>query len=399
MSDLPTIKPERKRKRSRRSKAEPNLQAKITGIALLALSILYLYFLWRTQSFLDTLEARGGFRIPKLLFAHHEKPIGPPPDRYIVFSASIKGGQGTGNIISGLLAAHLFGEEFNRIVCVEKSYIEFHTAFEPVHPWAAEKCPDLPDRRQKDIQIINYQPPPPECWLKEYLASDKRIIYYVGNTYPRWPVIPDNFFFTHYRARPELLKILPFDKPPETVVHLRAPDSHYDERKGLDTDALKALGRELPHDTYLVTNRIAWYDEFEKEFGWRHPNWDEVAHSAFRWQSWGQKEDKDVFYATRRNTTMDRETQNLQMWADWYTILSAKRVYHTHSDFSISAIHWQNIESKTLMGYNNETKKLELVDESWRVDGETPRLVDRTVDGKGKSRLRYCDRKHLPAAR
>jgi len=64
------------------------------------------------------------------------------------------------------------------------------------------------------------------------------------------------------------------------------------------------------------------------------------------------------------------------MWADWYTILTAKMVYHTHSDFSISAIHWQNIESKTIDGYDRFGHYLKLVDESWRQDGETACLVN-----------------------
>jgi hypothetical protein len=80
------------------------------------------------------------------------------------------------------------------------------------------------------------------------------------------------------------------------------------------------------------------------------------------------------------------------MWADWYTILTAEIVYHTHSDFSISAIHWQNIPSKSIDGYDPVLKELKLIEESWRVDGETPRLVDRRIDGEGTNALRKCSR-------
>jgi hypothetical protein len=212
-----------------------------------------------------------------------------------------------------------------------------------------------------------------------------------SNTYPRWPAVPDNLFLDNYRAKPELVKLLPYKESPTTVVHLREPDGKDDARKGLDNDSLKALGKTLPRDTYLVTNRVEWYDKFEKEYGWSHPEWNEVIHSALR-RSWGTRG------AAEKSKTVDKETQNLQMWCDWYTILTAKFVYHTHSDFSISAIHWQNLDSRTIIGYNATTGQLDLEEESWRVSGETERLVDRTVGGKGTSDLRLCTTKAAKTA-
>jgi hypothetical protein len=77
------------------------------------------------------------------------------------------------------------------------------------------------------------------------------------------------------------------------------------------------------------------------------------------------------------------------MWSDWYTVIMAKYVIHTHSDFSLSAIHWMNIDSKTIHGLLKDNT-LDLVDESWRVDdrqnGVTPKLSQRTKD-----QLRLCD--------
>jgi hypothetical protein len=75
------------------------------------------------------------------------------------------------------------------------------------------------------------------------------------------------------------------------------------------------------------------------------------------------------------------------MWSDWFTILRAKQVYHTHSDFSLSAIHWNEIASKTIQGIDNITGKLILTDESWRIDTSMPRLVDRVGD-----QLKNCDK-------
>jgi hypothetical protein len=434
-----------KRQRQRRSK--PNLKAKVTGILLLVVSTLYMYCLWRTQNFLETLEERGRFRVPGHLFRKHDaieavsngnllsiqmdaqrlafekasQPLQNKPsiqkdipnqlpapqehsmeDRYIVF-IPIRGGQGTGNIVAGLLAAHLLALEFNRTVCLSSLYQKFLDAFEPVNPVVIEKCPlilqgSLPTRDSDNyLTLINYYRAPDECLLKETLASDVSVLYLESNTYPRWPAIPNNMFFTNYRAKPELLKALPYRESPTTVVHLREPDGSGDARKGLDDDSLVALGKMLPRDTYLVTNRVDWYDKFEKEYGWSHPEWNEVIHSVFL-RSWGvrgsnQRESRIV-------QGVDRGTQNLQMWCDWYTMLTAKFVYHTHSDFSISAIHWQNLDSREIMGLNATTGELDLEEESWRITGETERLVDRTLGGKGTSDLRECkskDRRHVSA--
>jgi hypothetical protein len=503
MVSSPTKPRQRNRsKRKNQKHSEPNPKAKVTGILLLVAFTFYLYFLWRTQSFLDTLEEGGRFRMQALLFRKHaeaeaeaeaetetetetenasnkynfsseadvqplasaqassqllqEKPLlqgtvpnqqldqnepsmgdeyqtdiqrlasasqplqnkpamqktipdqQPAPqepstdDKFIIF-IPITGGQGTGNIIAGLLAVHLLALEFDRTVCVSPLYKKFLDAFESANPVAMEKCPklfagNLPNETDENsVRLITFGYAPNECLLKETLASDIPVLYIESNTYPRWPVIPDNFFFTNYRAKPELLKALPYKESPTTVVHLREPDGANDARQGLDDPSLEALGKMLPRDTYLVTNRVEWYDKFEKEYGWSHPEWNEVIHSAFQ-KSWG------VRGAKQREShivqTVDRDTQNLQMWCDWYTILTAKFVYHTHSDFSISAIHWQNLDSRTIMGLNATTGELELEEESWRITGETERLVDRTLGGKGTSDLRLCkvkDRRHKSA--
>lgn len=162
---------------------------------------------------------------------------------------------------------------------------------------------------------------------------------------------------------------------------MRKPDGGGDPRKGLDGESLNSLGKALPSDTYLVTNRVAWYDYFESNFRWRHPGWQSVQHSAIQELTWGRRKNQKL----QANKTSN---QTLQMWADWYVMLTAEKVYHTHSDFSISAIHWMNLDSLSLQGMENG--HLKVVNESWRVDGETIPLVDRTTDGLGTSRLRLC---------
>jgi len=388
---------QKRRKRSKRVKLTV-LQVKIAGLAFTTLAFLYAYSSWKSHLETLRLKANRDRLHLRLRPASVFKDLGPAPDKYLIF-VNIRYGQGSGNIIAGLLAAHLLALEYNRIVCVHNDYTEFHAAFEAIHPWAVEKCPSilkhLPNRfeKERNIQLLNYAPfPPDECELQTKLASDERVLFYEGNTYPRWPRIPDNFFFTYYQPKLELIAMLSYDQPPETVVHLRAPDGDEDRRKGLDDVTLNALGRELPHDTYLVTNRVEWYDKFEEEFGWSHPYWNEVFHSALL-KSWGSR-DHHIGKVKR-----DKDLQNMQMWADWLTILNAKRVYHTHSDFSVSAIHWQNIESKSIRGYNSATNQLDVVEESWIVDGETAALVERTMDAADHSHKLRCGKNTALAPR
>jgi hypothetical protein len=223
--------------------------------------------------------------------------------------------QGAGNFLHGLLAAHLLGEEYGRIVCVSKLRMsEFHAAFEMVHPLAIHHCPHvwseefgyyryryLPRYTDNMIEVLNFLPPPNECALRKKLESSVSPYIFTINTYPRWPKVPENLFFQYYKAKPVLLEMLPYyaapsspkvpsslsllnnnqnnkPPPPKTVVHLRMGDDLVDVRKGLDEASLQALGRHLPkgNSTYLVTNRVEWYDFFEKNFGWSHPNWKQV---------------------------------------------------------------------------------------------------------------------------
>lgn len=154
------------------------------------------------------------------------------------------------------------------------------------------------------------------------------------------------------------------------------------------------LGRTLPNDTFLVTNRVSWYDFFEREYKWRHAKWEEVVHSGVG-RSWGGR-DQEVALTNKNavfdlpKIVVDETTQKMQMWSDWYTMLTAETVYHTHSDFSISAIHWQDLPSKSFKGWDETKKELIFEEESWRKDGETAALVDRRRDVEGKSQLKLC---------
>ena len=113
---------------------------------------------------------------------------------------------------------------------------DFSLAFQPIYPpEAVEDCPDISAKasegrvQDKHITLNNFGKVPNECELKEVLSSHTVIVVITGNTYPRWPVVPDNFFFTFYKAKRELVEMLPYNvnDGPGTVVHLREVSLFY----------------------------------------------------------------------------------------------------------------------------------------------------------------------------
>ena len=148
--------------------------------------------------------------------------------------------------------------EFNRTVCMD--YTDFLAVFDVVDAITAAKGGSLhqertPKTMDNTIHLINFSGPPDECKKKKKLGGETKVLYLKGNSYPRWPPLPDNFFFQFYRAKKTLEDALPYQQAPKTVVHLRAPDNpNRDFRAGLDDTSLEALGKLLPGDTYLVTN-------------------------------------------------------------------------------------------------------------------------------------------------
>eukprot|EP00977_Amphora_coffeiformis_P008672 scaffold1971_cov127-Amphora_coffeaeformis.AAC.3 len=305
--------------------------------------------------------------------------------------------------MAGLLAVHILGMEFNRIVCVHPSFSSFHQSFEAVHPEIKSACSRLfeCDGQVQNpnvgdfIHMLNFHPPLDECQLQQDMASlDNRIIWIEGNTYPRWPQTPEKLLFTeYYQPTQALREVLPWTKPPRQVVHLRAPDSVTDIRDGLDDVTLEVLGKTLPTDTYLVTNQVLWYDWFSERYGWLHPPWHGVVHSA-QAISWGNRNGDNI---PRR--VLDSESKRmgqLQLWADWYTILRASSVIHTHSDFSSSAVHWMNIaDSSVLMRSSVELNKetLCLKPEDFHRDDPAALLSQRRKDSSlpETQRLEHCE--------
>ena len=283
-----------------------------------------------------------------------------PADRYLIVR-HIQSGQGSGQVLAGLFASHMFGREFQRIVCMSPEYQAFYQAFQAKQ----EECQlsilesilnETPPSRNNTITINNYQSPPSDCWIRKRLGSlheEDKILYYVGNTYPQWPLPPPSITFDRfYQPTEALLDALPYKEFPTTVVHLRLEDGILDARPGLDDTTLNTLGRVLPSNssTFLVTNNVGWYNFFGEKYGWSHPPWTSVQHSALGEIQWGAQTQRHWRQQQHAGKNHDAFTSilpspTLQMWTDWYTILKARQVYHTLSDFSLSAIRWNHIHN------------------------------------------------------
>ncbi|CAB9528494.1 expressed unknown protein [Seminavis robusta] len=356
--------------------------------------------------------------------------------RFLMFQGDITG-QGVGNHMQGLLAAHLLGDEFDRIVCVSPAFDDFWLAFEQVHPMATRWCPqvirdwearmDDEEKRTSRLRPYNYRRPPleytmtllnfnsrpiDECELQEKLQSNTSVWYLRNNMYPRWPntvggntVIPPRYFERFYKPNRALSKLLPVS-PPAVVVHLRKEDGPNDVRHGLDPTSLKALGELLQNGStndsqkkpYLVTNNVQWYNYFERTYQWSHPPWKEVIHSVYL--SGGGRRHYNHHYdppssaadSSPSLSSQDfRDLQKLWMWSDWYTCYTAEAVYHTHSDFSASAIHWKDPSSQSsrvIRGFNSTTQALDLGKEYWRNSG--PVIVPPLSQRRSPSELHNC---------
>ena len=335
-------------------------------IVILILSFGY-FFISRPQQILESYLQDHHFGD---FLASLQQPAPSPPFKFIMFHP-VEGGQGIGNIMNGLLAAHLLAEEFDRVVCITDHWVDFYKAFVPLHN--RTQCADLlqDPTQAKDterIGLLNFGAPTNECRVKQLLASDQTVLFFTGNTYPRWKEIPDKYWDQFYTTTERMKRLLQekWKQPIQTVVHLRLADGEMDSRQGLDPATLTALGSTLPNNTFLVTNNVQWYTFFERQYHWSNPGWSSIRHSAFSSLEWGP---------TLRNAYTD-EDHMMNLWCDWYTILMAEKVIHTHSDFSLSAIHWRNLESKTIQGVD-QNGSLVLIDEPWRREQSVIPLVQR----------------------
>jgi hypothetical protein len=377
----------RRRKRSKWLRL-PSIYRYLYAIAILGFVVWFFSFvLQEIRSNLQKTKASRVFAVRK---AQREASphLRPPPianggakdgsQRFLVFQPPLDLAQGIGNLMNGLLAAHILGKEFDRQVCISNEWSEFFKAFQPL-----VQCPLLPSHghHHKTLWLINFgKIPVNECQLKERLASPESVLYFVANSYPRWPPTPNDFSFgDYYQPTPLLVEFLPWKaSSPQTVVHLRHADGASDPRTGLDHATFLALGNSLPSSTFLVTNFVEDYDFFEN-FGWSNPRWKTVRHSAL-----------DIVWGSKLVTTT-RDEQVMQVWSDWYTILQATVVYYTYSDFSLSAIHWNsnNIESNSIQGVDSD-HQLVLGEAPWKQRQENATGIEPLVHRR-RDEMLHCD--------
>jgi len=325
----------------------------------------------------------------------------------------------------------------------------------------------LPPRTSSNsIWLLNYaihKTPLNECEMKRRLEGPETFIYFVANDYPRWPTPPETTTTTtttrrrpllgssrmevegrlaspsttsdnipypiiqwtdYYRPTHALLEMLPWTTstmkdastttsttekrvdPPTTVVHLREPDNDHDIRRGLDVITRQAMGETLPKNTtYLVTNRVDYYSWFQTQYGWNHPPWTGVRHSALPLIEWSSKTNSESANQGHndkipppRTTTHTEEW--LQLWADWWTMYQATTLYHTHSDFSRSAARWSHKDdhSYTIQGADNQSGTLILQvkrDHLWGVedtkDANGVTTVVLPLSERNREMLHNCD--------
>jgi hypothetical protein len=339
--------------------------------------------------------------------------------RFLIFQGDFTG-QGVGNHMNGLLASHLLAEEFHRIVCVSPAFRDFGLAFDAIHPLSVKWCPMVLQDWEAHLEkrkrrALNYLRPPKEytitfmnflnnkqvdeCAIKRKLASDTAVWFLRNNHYPRWPtsnngtVIPRHYFEQFYKPNTDLAKLLS-PSPHLLVIHLRKGDGPNDFRAGLDPESLQALGDYVQGywkgnglTPYLVTNHVEWYEYYEHQYGWLHPQWTGVIHSVLLTGDGPSSQD-----LSSPSPQDSRDLQKLWMWSDWYTLYRANTVLHTLSDFSASAIHWKDPlshSSRVIRGYNRTTQRLELAPECWRSSAVDNSIVPPLV-ARSEAELRHC---------
>ena len=123
--------------------------------------------------------------------------------------------------MAGLLAAHLLGDEFHRIVCINPhhSNSNFLLVFEPIDPIANIKCPlllqqQVPKRlrstHREDVSLVNFVGVVDECELQNTMSdANRKVVHVVANTYPCWPTVPNHYFQYYYQPTTTLLDALP----------------------------------------------------------------------------------------------------------------------------------------------------------------------------------------------
>ena len=246
--------------------------------------------------------------------------------KYVLYTGGERG-QGLGNIMNGLIVAHMLGRMYERTVCV--IWPSFNRYFQEKDPYC-DSVRVLPTHNMPKALSWNFGNTMDPQKNREIFKSDNKYILFDGNEWiePNWPKIPKNVWSSSYIIKEPTL--IPHKFP--CVAHLRNPDPSGDNRKRMTADIVTKLTKLFPK-CHLITNNVNLFNVVKK-LGWSHPSWNEVTHSA----------------------SGPNEHQDFIMWSDWLTILNADFVIHTPSGFSESALRLSpNAESRRFeVGSNGE---------------------------------------------
>jgi hypothetical protein len=206
------------------------------------------------------------------------------------------------------------------------------------------------EKPSKTVLYWNFGTTMPADKVYAIFASEDPVIAFTSNRFvpPDGKPVHPKKFESVFRPTQALLALLPWGQrePPECVVHLRLGDNNGDKRAGLDSQTQTALKNELDASCFLITNHVEWYAPFELA-GWSHPQWGTVKHEL-----------------AGSLPSASTNNKHLEKWSDWYTIYKAKRVYHTQSGFSESAVYASGAFSRLILGTTKEGR-LSLEKDHW----------------------------------
>jgi hypothetical protein len=118
-----------------------------------------------------------------------------------------------------------------------------------------------------------------------------------------------------------------------------------------------------------------------------------VRHSANAKLSWGSSYNNNNNNNNAKMVSSNQQQQphqRLEMWSDWWTLYHADRIFHTHSDFSLSAVHWSGIkESFSIRGVNPHTGELRFEEEAARKPS-TRRMIILPLSQRTELQLQNC---------
>lgn len=224
----------------------------------------------------------------------------PPPKRTLTYIDGGRG-QGLGNIMNGLIAASLLSIESKRCLIVQ--WPSF------AHTFSSERrCFHDLNGTGARVDYWNFGYSDSAAHFRSVIESSVDDVRMSGNEYPNftWPLVPNGTFHELFEPR--------FTDAIETVdilFHVRVGDSSRDRRAG-DKQWIK-LQDLFPNATLIINS-----ERLYKDTTWRRPTHHKQEVSFHKLAS-----------------TIDSST-----WFDWYMILKAKRVIHSPSSFSESAVRW-----------------------------------------------------------